>query len=223
MNNLHLHTGALFIAEAQYNRNVKAPGDAKAPEGLPTSMKIGLYVDTAKFNDQQLAANGTWLAANPQLSPAKVQGNNALYAMIDQGIWKPAPDSPRVLSVFLRGLTAPTKQNLIDVSLNGGLTLTAPLEGRDDDTVGLGFGYAHLSSRAQAYDRDVAILNGNLTPVRSSETFIEATYQAQIAPWLQVQPDLQYVMSPGGGVNNPVTGRKLGNEVICGIRSNITF
>ena len=221
--NLHLHTGALFIAEAQYNRNVKAPGDAKAPEGLPTSMKIGLYVDTAKFNDQQLAANGTWLAANPSLSPAKVPGNSAFYALIDQGIWKAAPDSPRVLSVFLRGLTAPTKQNLIDVSLNGGLTLTAPLEGRDDDTVGLGFGYAHLSSRAQAYDRDVAILNGNLTPVRSSETFIEATYQAQIAPWLQVQPDLQYVMSPGGGVNNPVTGRKLGNEVICGIRSNITF
>jgi len=221
--NFNLRTGALFIAEAQYTRNVKAPGDAKAPEGLPTSAKIGFYADTGNFHDQQLAANGTWLAANPSLSPAKVPGNSAFYALIDQGIWKAAPDSPRVLSVFLRGLTAPTKQNLIDVSINGGLTLTAPLEGRDADTAGLGFGYAHISTRAQAYDQDVAILNGNLTPVRSSETFIEATYQAQVTPWLQVQPDVQYVMSPGGGAANPVTGKKIGNEWVFGIRSNITF
>jgi len=207
--NFNLRTGALFIAEAQYNLNVKAPGDTKAPEGLPTSAKMGVYVDSANFYDQ--------------LTNSSISGNSAVYAMIDQGIWKPSPDSPRVLSVFLRAMTAPPKQNLIDVSLNGGLTLTAPLEGREDDTAGIGFGYAHISSRARAYDQGVARLNGNLTPVRSSETFVEATYQAQITPWLQAQPDLQYVMSPGAGVNNPVTGRKLRNEVICGIRSNITF
>jgi porin len=85
--------------------------------------------------------------------------------------------------------------------------------------LGLGFGYAHVSRRAQAADR----LHGSFTPVRSSETFIEATYQAQIAPWLQIQPDFQYVMSPGGGVANPATGRKIGNEVVLGLRSNIVF
>lgn len=208
-NNFNLRTGALVIGEAQYNLNQKVPGSDKAPEGLPTSAKIGFYADSGNFYDQ--------------LNGRPISGNSAFYAMIDQGIWKPAPDSSRVLSVFLRALTAPTNQNLVDFSINGGLTLTAPLAGRDDDTFGLGFGYAHVSSRAQAFDQYVARLDGNTTPVRSAETFIEATYQAQITPWLQLQPDFQYVMSPGGGVANPITGKKLGNEVVVGIRSNITF
>ena len=163
------------------------------------------------------------LLATTAAGPAKISGNSAFYAMIDQGIWKPAPDSSRVLSVFLRAVTAPSNQNMVDFSLNGGLTLTAPFEGRDGDTAGIGFGYAHISSRARAFDQDVARLNGNVTPVRSSETFIEATYQAQITPWLQLQPDVQYVMNPGAGVANPATGRKLGNELVLGVRSNITF
>ena len=221
-NNFNLRTGALVIGEAQYNLNQKVPGADKAPEGLPTSAKIGFYADSGTFYDQQYASNGALLAATTA-GPAKISGNSAFYAMIDQGVWKPAPDSARVLSVFVRALTAPSNQNLVDFSVNGGLTLTAPLAGRDDDTAGLGFGYAHISSRAQAYDQDVAALDGNTTPVRSGETFLEATYQAQITPWLQLQPDFQYVMSPGGGVANPATRKKLGNEVVVGIRSNIAF
>jgi porin len=207
--NFSLRTGALVIGEAQYNLNQKVPGADKQPEGLPTSAKIGFYVDTGTFYDQ--------------LDNKPISGNSSVYAMIDQGIWKPAPDSGQLLSVFLRGEVAPTNQNLVDVGIDGGLTLSAPLPGRDNDIAGIGFGYTHISSRAEALDQQIANLNGNITPVRSSETFIEATYQAQVAPWLQLQPDVQYVMSPGGGIANPATGRKLGNELVLGLRSNITF
>jgi porin len=61
-------------------------------------------------------------------------------------------------------------------------------------------------------------------PIRGSETFIEVTYQAQVTPWLQVQPDFQYVFNPGGGIpdpNNPT--QRLGNEVVLGVRANTTF
>jgi len=221
-NNFNLRTGALVIGEAQYNLNQKVPGADKAPEGLPTSAKIGFYADTGDFYDQRYASNGAPLAAT-SVGPAKISGNSAFYAMIDQGVWKPTPDSARVLSVFLRGLTAPTNQNVVDFSLNGGITLTAPFEGRDNDTLGIGFGYAHVSSRAHDFDQDVARLNGNATLARTDETFIEATYQAQITPWLQLQPDVQYVINPGAGVANPTTGKKLGNELVLGVRSNITF
>ena len=222
-NNTGLHTGALFIAEAQYQLNQKTPGAEKQPEGLPTAVKVGVYADSADFYDQRYAANGALLAANPALPARRIGGNSAVYLLADQGIWKPSPDSSRVLSLFVRALSAPTSQNVVDFSINGGLTLTAPLAGREDDTFGLGFGYAHVSNRARAYDRDLAHLDGNTTPIRSSETFIEATYQAQIAPWLQLQPDVQYVISPGGGIDNAATGRKIGNELIFSLRSNITF
>ena len=32
---------------------------------------------------------------------------------------------------------------------------------------------------------------------------MELTYQAQVTPWLSVQPDVQYIFNPSGGVLNP--------------------
>ena len=43
---------------------------------------------------------------------------------------------------------APGDRNLINFSVNAGVTLKAPFEGRDDDTVGLGFGIAQVSGGA---------------------------------------------------------------------------
>ena len=119
---------------------------------------------------------------------------------------------------------APTTQNLIDFSINGGVTMKAPLPGRDADTVGIGFGLANVSSRAVALGRDTAFFSGLYVPARGAETFIEVTYQIQLAPWLQVQPDFQYVWMPGGGVTNPSNPtRRIGNEAVFGIRTNVTF
>ncbi len=70
----------------------------------------------------------------------------------------------------------------------------------------------------------MAAQNGNTTPIRSHETFLELTYQAQVTPWVQAQPDLQYVLSPGGGIADPNNrGRRLGDEVILGARTGVTF
>jgi porin len=61
-------------------------------------------------------------------------------------------------------------------------------------------------------------------PVRGGETFIEATYQYEVTPWLQVQPDAQYVFMPGGGVLNPNSpGQRIRNEAVLGLRTTIQF
>ena len=62
------------------------------------------------------------------------------------------------------------------------------------------------------------------TPVRNAETFFEATYQAQILPSWQIQPDLQYIINPGAGLANPgEPAQKLKNEFVIGLRTTITF
>ena len=44
------------------------------------------------------------------------------------------------------------------------------------------------------------------------------------SPWWQVQPDVQYRWLPGGGAANPgQPGKRLGNELIMGLRSTMTF
>ena len=102
--------------------------------------------------------------------------------------------------------------------------LAPTLEETLETTVLLGF-LAQVSSGASSYDRDLQLYEPSVyTPVRSAETFVEATYQVQVLPWWQVQPDIQYVVNPGGGLANPNDPtQKLKNEFVIGLRTNITF
>ena len=211
--NLNLRTGALFMAELQYVINQRA------------AYKLGAWYDTAHFPDQRFDTAGGLLADPAGTgTPRMRRGNISVYALADQTIWRPNPDSPRALAIFARVMGAPGDRNLVDVSVNAGITLKAPLPGRDDDTFGIGYGLANISRNARGFDRDGNVFGGTALPVRGHEQFIEVTYQAQITPWLQVQPDFQYVIRPAGGVADPnVPGRRLGDEVIVGVRANITF
>jgi porin len=41
---------------------------------------------------------------------------------------------------------------------------------------------------------------------------------------MQLQPDLQYVFNPGGGVQNPNDPtQRVKNELVLGMRTNIVF
>lgn len=213
----NLNTGALFIAEAQYATD--------AIGGLPGTYKLGFWYDTAGFPDQRFGADGLSLAApGSSDDPLIHRGNFSFYGMFDQTVWRPDPKGARALGVFARATGAPGDRNLVSFSLNAGITLKAPFPGRDNDTVGIGYGLAHVSGRTAALDRDTALFSGTAYPVRSNEQFIEVTYQYQVAPWWQLQPDFQYVLNPGGGIQNPDNpAQRVGNEAIIGLRTNIVF
>jgi len=159
--------------------------------------KLGFWVDTGKFPDQETGA------------PHK--GDYSIYGVIDQTV---APN----VNVFARLMGAPDAQNLIGFSLNGGVNLAAPLAARPNDVAGIDFGLAKVSGRAADLDRD----GGG--PVRSTEELVELTYQAQATPWLVLQPDVQFVVHPGGGIADPEDGSHLlGDEVVAGIRAVTSF
>ncbi len=140
-------------------------------------------------------------------------------------MWRASPESSEGVGVFFRGMVAPADQNLISVSVNAGVTWRAPIPHREYDVLGLGMGWANVSGRAAALDRDTALVQPGY-PVRTSETFVELTYQYQLVPWMQLQPDLQYVFNPGGGIPNPQAANAnetVGNELVVGMRTNISF
>jgi porin len=82
-----------------------------------------------------------------------------------------------------------------------------------------------ISNRASRLDADFrSSLPGR--PIRDDESVIELTYMAQVTPWWQVQPDLQYVVHPGGHAplpNEPAQNRTIGNATVLGLRTTITF
>jgi porin len=191
----NLNNGALWIAEIQY---------ATAAFGLPGTYKFGGWYDSGNFPDQEHDDNH--------------RGNYSLYGVVDQTVWRSAANAKHTINLFGRIMGAPDDRNHVDFGFNGGLTLTAPFPGRDDDQAGLDFGVAHVASKAA----DAIAATVGRRP--GAELLIEATYQAQATPWLLLQPDLQYVANPGGGIDDPADVRRgLGDELVVGMRGTVRF
>jgi porin len=218
-NFLHLgSTGVLFITEGQYSAN------QSGNHGLPGTYKLGAWFDTASFPSPEFDTAGFSLAApNSTGVPQMEQGNFSVYGVADQMIWRGA-DGQQALSLFIRPMGAPSDRNLISFSVNGGATLKAPFTDRANDTLGVGFGMAQVSNYISTLDEERSFFAGQSLPVRSTETFIEVTYQCQVAGWWQLQPDFQYFIRPGAGIldpNNPTS--RVGDEAVFGLRSVVTF
>jgi porin len=223
----NLNTGALFIGEIQYAVNQSAAEHKECNSlicGLPGTYKLGGWYDTADFLDQRFDTAGPSLADPASSGDARMhRGNFSVYGVADQMVWR-QPNGPRSVGIFVRLMAAPADRNLIDFSLNAGVNIKAPLPGRDDDTFGIGYGLAHVSGNASDLDRDTAFFSGTAYPIRSAEHFIEVTYQIQLAPWWQLQPDFQYVFNPGGGILNPLNpAQRIRDEAVFGVRTNITL
>ncbi|MGC9196234.1 MAG: carbohydrate porin [Syntrophobacteraceae bacterium] len=218
----NMATGALCIAEMQYAINPPAPGGKST--GLAGTYKLGAWYDSGRFPDQRFTASGLSLVDPEGNGIARMVNNNySIYGVADQAIWR-QEGGARMVSVFGRLMGAPGDENLIDWSLNAGINVTGLLPGRPNDVCGLGYGWAHISGAAADLDRDTSFYSGAPYPVRGTESFIELTYQCQITPWWTIQPDLQYIMDPGGGVLNPMHPSGLiANELVMGLRTVINF
>ena len=225
-----LDGGTLIIAELQYRYpSVGTMVYADQSQSLSGTYKIGFWYDTEDFADQEYDNTGLSLA-NPASTgvPRTHHGDYSLYAVMDQMVWRSADpnDADRALNFFARAMGTPqADRNLIDFSLNAGFTLSEPLPHRDDDTFGIGMGFTKVSDRAADLDKDYNFYNGVAYPVRSDEAFVEVTYQYQLTPWCQLQPDFQYVFNPGGGIPNPnsSSGERVKDEAVIGLRMNIAF
>jgi porin len=218
--------GALVIAELQYS--YPALGSmlyADQTEPLARVYKIGFWYDTERFADQRFDNTGLSLA-NPLSSgiPQQHRGNYSFYTVADQLVWVDPTENDRTINLFARAMGTPeVNRNLIDFSFNAGMIFHEPFLHRDDDTFGIGMGVAQVSPQAAALDQDTALFTGSFTPKRSTETYLEVTYQYAVAPWLQLQPDFQYIFNPGGGLANASGAGKIQDEAVFGVRTNILF
>ena len=223
-----LNTGVFAIAELEFTYGGSgASARPSADSPLPGAYKIGAWYDSDSFDDLQYDNEGVPLAS-PESDgiPARRHGNYSIYGVADQMIWRSKDDSNRNINVFVRPMfTTLEDRNLISFSANAGLAMHEPIVGRSDDVFGLYVGVARVSNSASGYDRDLEFFNPTVyTPVRGTETFLEATYQIAATKWLQIQPDIQYVFNPGAGLANPNDPtQKIKNELVIGLRTNITF
>jgi porin len=213
--------GILAIAEAAY---AYTPG--KGDLGLPGTYKIGAWYNSENFDSLSTASNGFSLA-DPLSSgnPRRLSGDYAIYAVADQTLWQEPGSSDNGLNGFVRFAVAPQQdRNSMNWYLDTGLAYKGLLPGRDNDTTGVSFAYASMSSGMSDLVKAQNAFNQTSQPVPSSEALIEVTYQAAVTPGLSAQPFFQYIIRPGGNTTDPgKPNSRIQNAAILGLRVGATF
>jgi porin len=145
---------------------------AEDDTGLPGDAMIGGYYDSSDFAAVD-DANG------------ERDGNDGFYLLLDQMAYREGgPGSDEGLTPGVAFTFAPVERvNTIPFSASGGLVYQGLMPGRDDDLTALAVYYGKFSDRLQD---------------QNAETVVEANHRFQLAPWLYVTPDFQYVIRPNG-------------------------
>jgi porin len=200
--NFRVNDPAFIIGEAQFKRNL-----GKKDQGLATTVKLGGWGHLGQFEDKRFALGGG-LLADPLGSgvPIRHRGDNGLYAVIDQQLYRPnGGDSQSGISVFSRMSISPSDRNLISAYIDGGIVFADMIPQRPHDRFGASVIYARFSDSVRAFDRDTIALTGVPGPIRDYETNLELTYVAQIVPGWTVQPNLQFIWHPNGDATRNAT------------------
>ena len=211
------------ITEAAY----ALPADKDAGE-LPTTIKLGGWYHSGKFNDYRYDTNGGLIGATSGTARKDVN-NYGLYSVLDKMLWaKPGTDD-QGLSGFLRLAGAPDDRNLVSLYADTGLNYKGLFEGRDQDIAGIAIAFAKVGGSAIHQDKDYNLANPGATrPVRDYEAVIELTYQYVVAPWWTIQPDAQYIIHPAGYSASPTADTSaptsaMKDAVVLGARTTIKF
>jgi porin len=149
----------------------------------------------------------------PRLHPGEYgEYVNFLQRLTARGI----ANSQRGLSVFFNATHVDRRTAPLDSQIAVGLLFTGPFAARMRDAVGLGVGRTHVNSRIAAAEVQANASGSNGRPVQTSEYVGEMFYSLQLAHWLQLRPDVEYVFQPGG--NSHAT-----NDVIVALRLSVNL
>jgi carbohydrate-selective porin OprB len=131
------------------------------------------------------AVGGSWAASKlPTLDGAVQSGGGNVYSYLDQTLWSDTANQS--IAAFGTLMAADKRVSTIDFASQGGVVGTGLLPARPTDQIGLGYDWAHISSRA-----------GLPKPY---ELAIEGLYAFNCGHGFTLEPDLQYYINTGGGL-----------------------
>jgi porin len=171
---------------------------------LAPAGKIGLggWYYTSHFQDlSAVQSNG---------DPVVRHGSGGVYLVGAQVIYRDEDVPDRRLTLFVQSGLGDGRVDRFVGYTGGGLTMSAPLPGRDDDEAGLAVAAAYNGSHYVDQQHNAG------APVGQTEVAVELTYLAQLTSWLALQPDLQYVI-------NPNTDPRLNNSLVAAVELQLAL
>ena len=104
----------------------------------------------------------------------------------------------------------PDNVNEFPFFIMAGLIYKGLVPGRDDDVTAVEVVYAKYSDKIKESQQSVG------ASPQKYETMLEFTHKIMITKWMYMQPDLQYIISPGGTGN-------IDDALVAGFQFGLTF
>lgn len=179
-------TGVLLPIEAGWSRG----GD----DGHVGSYKVGGWYETADGDDVLLDAN-RGVSVVTGVEPLRRSGRYGVYLAVQQQLTGTSKDGKSLsgLGVFANVTQADRKTAVTDNQVALGLFYKGLVPALPGDVLGFGIARTNVNGRAARADR---LVPG--TPVRDAEYAAELYYSIQPWAWLDLRPNVQYVIQPGG-------------------------
>jgi porin len=147
----------------------------------------------------------------PRFNGGFEEHSYGFYAHADQMIYQEIPGSDQGLVAFVASGYYPQQEiSIVPFQVNFGLNYKGLFPTRGTDHTVLHFIYGDISSD---YARATRRRGGALA---DSEKVIEFGHRFQLTKWSYIQPDLQWVIDPGGTGDIP-------NAVVIGAEMGVTF
>ncbi|MFP3437906.1 carbohydrate porin [Pantoea sp. SIMBA_133] len=185
------------------------------PEKLPGNYRIGYYYSSANGDNY-----GSWRDGAYQSKDHAYGG----YVLLQQQLTAQGGDASRGLGVSLQAVMNDHKTSKTDNYQSISFTWKGPFDARPQDEMGVGAARIHVNS---AYTRSLRAQNDasgqtdftspTYLPIQEgSEYNYEIYYNAQLTRWLQLRPNLQYVVAPGAV-------SEVKDAFVGGISANVNF
>lgn len=179
-------------------KSFKAISPETEMKGLPGHYWFGAYYSPWTFQDIGNAGE-------------TVTNSYGFYWHADQMVWQEAPGSDQGLTLWSAFVLSP-QQNIakLPFQANAGIVYKGLVPSRDNDYSVLGFVYGKFSSD---YAGAVSETGGGYPEY---EIVLEAAYRVNFTQFAYIQPDLQWVINPGGTGDIP-------NALVLGAQMGVTF
>lgn len=185
---LRLKKGVFLAQELSY-----VPNTAPDAKGLPGHYKAGFYYDSGVYRDLYGDLNGASYAVTG-LPQKKRVGNCGVYLHADQMVYREqGPGTEQGLVPLISVALAPSYINQLPFFFMSGLIYKGLVPGRDYDVTACQFMYAAWSGDIKHAEQDAGI-----TDTHKYEIILELTHKILITKWMYLQPDMQYIINPGG-------------------------
>jgi porin len=177
----------------------------------PSHYAIGGYNDNSTYTEPPANIGGT----------AETRGGrSAVWAMLEQTVWRPDPSTSRSLELFAQAYVATGGYQEYDKTFVVGALMRGPFMSRPNDTFGvIAYNYT-LNQRMDENINSLIASQGGHGTINPAQFNVQINYGMRLAPGIIMKPDIEYDINPDQ-LNNPTPDPKIHDALVVGVQFSI--